>query len=225
MVGPSTSVSVFPCRDGFQVIRIDAAPVPASMINLQAVRNGSYIQLIEDTVRALEASLVPNLAISVERRRAQPHPAAGAGVDGVAAMLPPTPGVSPKVSHGPAFDDSLGADGLLGDPGIRSAPTMALAERDRRHLGLLEMRPPPLHRRTCTLGPEGCREPLDPLSRSDAVALPALAFAVGRDIDVVFKEQVTALAGRRRVRRMFSTNVTGSRWSGLQQARFRQRWS
>jgi hypothetical protein len=60
------STDVFKRCYSRKMIGVDAELVAACVVDLEAVRDRPDVELIEDPVRALEASLVPDLAIAIE---------------------------------------------------------------------------------------------------------------------------------------------------------------
>jgi hypothetical protein len=68
-MAPSLAAAdIFDWRYGFQMVRIDAESLAALVVHLVAVGDWSDVELVENPVCALDAALVPELAVSVERR-------------------------------------------------------------------------------------------------------------------------------------------------------------
>jgi hypothetical protein len=72
--GAYTTASVLTRSDYFEVEWINAAAIPAEMVDLQAVRNRAIEILICNTVSELLSSVFPSLAVTLGTDVSQPWP-------------------------------------------------------------------------------------------------------------------------------------------------------
>ena len=66
MALPLAATDIFERSDSLKVIGIDAKTLATRVVHLVTVRDWSDVELVEDSMCALDTPVVPNLTVSIE---------------------------------------------------------------------------------------------------------------------------------------------------------------